>query len=193
MESNEFKSIEITKLPDETEFYSYSQISKVFGEIKRKEIQLSDAILILLNAQPDNPIFGRISLMKQMYLLLNEELRSEDVQDGNFVPYYYGWFSFQIINNLKNLEYLGYIEKKGKKNTRNEQFRISGKGKKFITPLFSSLPEEAQENIRDKRKGWDQLGCDGILNYVYSKYPDSKERSKLKERYKSIKWGRSKA
>ena len=183
----------IQEYPDKTTYYSYSMAKERFETIKRKKILLSEAILLLLYAQPDNPIYGRISLMKQVYLLIHELLGSEEVQNGGFVPYYYGWYSFKVINHLKNLQFLGYVERKGRRNTKSEQFRISEKGKERIRKLFSSLPEELQGTIREKRKGWDQLGCQGILNYTYAKYPESIQKSRLKERYKPIKWGRSRA
>lgn len=193
METNvDRKSLERQEYPDKTEFYFFDRAKKIFIETKGKKILLSDAILLLLYGQPDNPIFGRISMMKQVFLLTHEVLNREDVQDGRFVPYYYGWYSFQVINDIRNLEFLGYITRKGKTNSRLEQFQISEKGKKNISQLFSTLPEKLQTTIREKRKGWDQLGCRGILEYMYTKYPQSIERSRLKERYKPIKWGRSK-
>jgi len=186
------KLLEREEYPDKTEFYIYDRAKQIFSETKGKKILLTDAILLLLYAQPDNPIFGRISMMKQVYLLTHEVLNRDDVQDGRFVPYYFGWYSFQVINDVWNLEFLGYITRKGKLNSRLERFQISERGKKHISQLFSTLPEKLQITIKEKRKGWDQLGCDGILKYMYTKYPQSIERSRLKERYKPIRWGRSK-
>lgn len=184
---------EIEDYPNRSRFYSFDKAKEVYKSIKKNKILLPDAMLLLLYAQPDNCINGRISIMKQMFLLTHEIFLPEEVQDAKFIPYHYGWFSFEVINDLENLIFLGFIVKKGKSNTSLEQFQISAKGKQYINHLFYSLPQHMQTDLREKRKGWDQLGCEGMLKYMYSKYPESIERSKLKERYKPIKWGRAKA
>jgi hypothetical protein len=176
--------------PDKTRFYTYEQAKEQFSNINNKKILLTDAMLILLYSQPDNPINGRISMMKQMYLLTHEVLKSQGIQDGKFIAYHYGWFSFQVMADLENLIFFGYIKNNGKVGTTLEQFQITDKGKEHIKRLFSSLPTELQDTLKNSRKGWDQLGCEGILNYMYKRYPESIERSRLKERYKPIKWGR---
>lgn len=185
-------TVQIKELPDKSTFYFYDIAKEVFNKTKGKKILIPDTILLLLYAQPDNPINGRISLMKQVFLLNNEILKNEDVQDGRFVKYYYGWYSFQVTNDVKNLEFLGYLSRKGKANTKLEQFQITEKGRAYISELFFSLSIDMQKMIMEKRKGWDQLGCDGILRYMYAKYPESIERSRLKEKYKPIRWGKAK-
>ena len=99
-------------------------------------------------------------------------------------------YSFTVGDVLANLEYSGYIEQRGKKNTKLEQFRITNKGKEYVSDVFESFSDDLKEIIREKRKGWDQLGYDGILRLVYQKYPEYIEKSEIKKRYKSIKWGR---
>ena len=176
--------------PDNTSFYSYERAKEIFNEIKRKKFTISDVLLLLLYSHSEKSIFGRVSLMKQMFLLTNEVLDKTDVQDPKFVPYRYGMYSFVVGNELTNLDYSGYIERRGRKNSKLEQFRLTDKGKKRISGTFNSLPNPLQETIKEKRKGWDQLGQDGILRLVYQKYPEYKEESPVKERYKSIEWGR---
>jgi len=178
--------------PDKSVFYSFDKAQAVYKEMSGRKILLTDAILLLLYAQPDNPIFGAVSMMKQIFLATHEIFDSDGVQDGRFVPHYYGWYSFLVANDLQNLEFLGFIIRKGKRNTKLEQFQISEKGKQYIKDLFKSLPQDLQTTLKEKRKGWDQLGYRGMLRYMYTKYPESIEKSKLKETYKPIKWGRSK-
>lgn len=179
-----------SELPDGTIFYSYESAKEVLPQIEGKRFALSDPILFLLYSQSEKPIFGRVLLMKQIFLLIEEVLNKNEVQDSKFVPYRYGMYSFSVGNEITNLEYSGYIERRGKKNTKLEQFRITDKGRRHISEIFNSLPEDLQKKIREKRKGWDQLGYDGILRLVYQKYPEFKEESRIKERYKPIKWGR---
>ena len=189
-EKQEMKDQNIEPFPDGTVFYSYEKAKEVFDKIERKEFSIADCILILLYAYPDKPLCGRISLMKQVFLLTKEILGERNVQDPKFVPHHFGMYSFIVANELTNLEFSGYIVTKGKKNSKLERFYITSKGEKYASTVFASLPERVQALVKEKRKGWDQLGYDGILRLVYTKYPEFREKSRLKERYKPIKWGR---
>jgi hypothetical protein len=42
------------------------------------------------------------------------------------------------------------------------------------------------------RQSIDQYTIDGILHYVYNNFPEMKEKSKIRAKYKDIKWGRGK-
>lgn len=181
---------ETIEYPDGMIFYSYKRAKEVLDKIQRKRFTITDSILLLLYSHAERPIFGRVQMIKQLFLLTREVLNEDEVQDANFVPYRYGMYSFTAGNTLTNLEFSGYIERRGRRNSKLEQFRITEKGKQYIARIFDSLPQAIQEKIREKRKGWDQLGYDGILRLVYQKYPEYKEESRLKERYKPIKWGR---
>ena len=176
--------------PDETIFYSYEKAKALFNEIERKRFTVSDLILLLLYSHPEKPIYGTVLLMKQVFLLTREVLDKNEVQDAKFVPHHYGMYSFLVANVLTNLEYSGYIERTGRRTSKLERFRITEKGERYVSEIFKSLPERTQEKIKEKRKGWDQLGYDGILRLVYQKYPKFRETSRLKDRYKPIKWGR---
>ena len=190
MSGNRERRMQKSELPDGTIFYSYERAREIFDEIERKRFIISDPVLLLLYSHAEKPIFGRVQMIKQVFLLTREILNKDEVQDANFVPYRYGMYSFLVGNALTNLEFSGYIERRGRKNSKLEQFRITEKGKQYISKTFNSLPQTLQEKIKEKRKGWDQLGYDGILRFVYQKYPKYKEESRLKERYKPIKWGR---
>jgi len=190
MSNKETMKIEKTEYPDGTTFYSYESAKRILDGIEPKRFTIVDSILILFYSHPEKRIFGRISLMKQIFLLIEEVLNKEEIQEPKFVKRHFGMYSFLVADTVANLEYSGYIERKGKKNSKLEQFRITRKGKEYISDIFASLPEELQIKIKEKRKGWDQLGYDGILRYVYNKYPQYREKSRVKRRYKPIKWGR---
>lgn len=83
----------------------------------------------------------------------------------------------------------GYVQVKGRRNSNSESFSLTDKGKKFAKKTFNKLNRFTRNEIIEKRKGWDQLGTDGILNYVYTHYPKFKKKSLLKNRYKDILWG----
>jgi hypothetical protein len=176
--------------PDGTIFYDFDKAKEAFARIEGKKFTVADSILLLLYSYPEKPIFGRILLMKEVFLLVKEILNESETQDARFVPYYYGMYSFLVTSVINNLEFCRYVEVKGTRNSKLERFCITNKGCKHISRLYDSLPEETRVKIREKRKGWDQLGYEGILRLVYQKYPKFKEASKIKERYKRIEWGR---
>jgi predicted transcriptional regulator len=175
---------------DGTVIYDYEQAKIIMNELKPKKHAVTDCILLTLYAQPDKPIFGRVLMIKEVFLLMKEILNESEIQDPKFVPYRLGMYSFTVGNALTNLEYSGYLERKGKKNTKLEQFELTEKGKEYISKIWKTLSLITQETAKEKRKGWDQLGYDGILRLVYQKYPEYKEKSCLKDRYKTITWGK---
>jgi hypothetical protein len=175
---------------DGTIFYTYDEAKEMLRSIEPKKYTLSDTALILLYAQTDKPIFGRILLMKEIFLLINEILGKEEVQDAKFVPYLYGMYSFAVGNVLKNLEFAGYVDRTGKPNSKLEHFKLTDRGKSLAKQIWCKLPEGTQRTIEQKRKGWDQLGVEGILRLVYEKYPEYTRDSYVKGRYKAISWGK---
>lgn len=177
-------------LPDDTIFYSYKQAKGLLEILERKRLTVSDIILLLLYSHPEKPVFGRVSMMKQCFLLIEEVLNKSEIQDAKYIPHRFGMYSFTVGDVLSNLEYSGYIEQRGRKNTKLEQFRITNRGKEYISDTFESFSDNLKDTIREKRKGWDQLGYNGILRFVYQKYPEYIEKSKIKRRYRLIKWGR---
>jgi len=181
---------ELQVYSDGTVVYDYEQAQRVVDTLKLKKYTVSDSILLTLYAQSNKPIYGRVVMMKEVFLLIKEILKEDEAQDAKFIPYRLGMYSFTVGNALTNLEYSGYIERKGKKNTKLEQFELTDKGKKHISKIWNTLPVETQKIAEEKRKGWDQLGYDGILRFVYRKYPEYKEKSCIKERYKTITWGK---
>jgi len=158
---------------------------------KETKHKLTDVILYLFFAGNNKPIHGRISFIKQIFLTIKEILREENVENPKFVPYRYGPYSFLITHILDNLEYDGLIQVKGRKNTTGEKFSLTETGKKVAEKKFSKLPNKIQEEFWDRRRGWDEDHVRGILAYVYNKYPEYTEKSKIKNRYKSITWGRA--
>jgi len=178
------------RLPDSSTFYRYDRAEQVYARLSSARIPVADAILMLLYAHSDKHIYGRTSLMKQVFLLVNEILGKERVQDPRYVKHRYGMYSFSVANSISTLEFAGFITRQGRKNTNIERFMISNKGINYIAPIFAKLPRSVQEAIREKRKGWDQLGYDGILRYVYHKYPKYRDTSVLKNRYAPIVWGK---
>jgi len=177
----------ILKTSDKTKFYTYEQAKKVLEKIELRPHSARDLIFIILYAQ-DKPVHGRILLMKELFLLYKRIL-SQVTENPKFVPYRFGPYSFHLTELIRTLHSDGHIQVKGHANSRSESFTLTSKGKKSAKITFNKLPKSTRELIKEKRKGWDQLGVDGILNYVYTHYKKYKEKSVLKNRYKDIDWG----
>ena len=151
---------------------------------------LRDVILFLLYAHSERPICGRIMVTKQVFLAIKEVLGDPHVENPKFVPYRYGPYSFTLTHTLSNMRYDGIVDVRGKKNTQSELFLLTDRGLKTAGDKFSTLPEEQQGVLVDKRKSWDQLHQKGILSYVYDRYPEYTSNSRIAHIYKSITWGR---
>ncbi|MBO8182775.1 MAG: hypothetical protein H0Z28_08290 [Archaeoglobus sp.] len=185
----------LKELPDKTKLYSIDEFKNLLKRSPQNKILVRDAILMLLAARNRKPIYGRTMLMKQIFLLYEEILKKYGLkfQDPKFVPYRYGPYSFAVMQVLEDLDFAGYIKIEGRKNSRKERFMLTEKGLSEIINKFRTLDDKVQREIEEKRIGWDQLGTNGILRYVYQNYPKFKEKSELKEKYKEIEWGKGKA
>lgn len=187
-------STEYELLEDGTKLYSCKEFARLLADAKqsnKKKVLIGDLILVLLCAHPDKPIFGRTMLIKQVFLLFEEVLSKADleIQNPKFVPHNYGPYSFTVMQIVEDLWFSRFISVDGRKNSRKESFKLTLAGVERAKESFNKLSPNLQQNIQDKRVGWDQLGTDGILRYVYENYPDMKEKSKIKNRYKEIVWG----
>jgi len=183
---------DIETLSDGSIIYDFNTFKKVLSENdeNRDIILIEDIILALLNSFDKKPIYGRTMLMKQIFLIYNEILSGKNlkIQEPHFVSYYYGPFSFLVSKTIDDLELDGCVERFGVKNSEIENFIISEKGKKKYSKRAFGKSTIIDE-IKQKRIGWDQLGTKGILHYVYTYYPDFKDKSIIKNKFKEITWG----
>jgi len=129
-----------TRLSDDSTFYQYDKAEQIYKKLVATKIPVPDAILMLLYAQ-DKPIYGRTSHMKQVFLLVNDILGKERVQNPKYVKHRYGMYSFSVANAVSTLEFAGLIERQGRKNTNVERFMLTKKGLGYVAPIFSKLPE----------------------------------------------------
>lgn len=180
-------------IEDKTKLYTFEEALRAYDKITPPQLTASEIVLLLLNSY-DKPIYGRTLFMKEVFLLNEEILRKHyentSLEDLHYVPFRFGMYSFKIAELLKDLELAGYIERRGKKNTRNESFVLTKRGSVYAKGRLCKIPERVIEKVRSYRKGWDELGTDGILRYAYEHYPEFIDKSELKKKYKGITWGR---
>ena len=190
-------SVKTLEMSDGTVFYSFNDAEKKLSDIKKKSrvLLLNEIILIVLAIHQNKPVYGRTMIMKQLFLLFKEIFEKFEVtcQNPKFVPYDFGPYSFELMQMIDNLAFSKQIQISGRKNSRSESFSITDQGIERVKDLLENLDPILLKEIRSQRIGWDQLGTDGILRYVYDYYPEWKENSKIKNKYKDIIWGQGNA
>ena len=159
------------------------QIRQIIMDLDIPPLSISDQVLLLLFATRE-PIRGAISFMKEAFLLFKEKLGQFDVPalSPHFISYHYGPYSYDVIEEWRELERLGLIARKGRKSTKKEAFFLTPKGRKAAKQIFEVLPVDFKDELPDWRRGLDELGNDGILKVVYKKYPEYTDKSKIREK-----------
>ena len=178
-------------------YVKFSQLTHELRRMKRPLLTLDEMILLLLYTHKDKPIITRTLLFKELFLLYEEILKKyidkKEMPDPVFIPYKYGPFSFPLSETLSSLITGGLVKVLGRAKGRDEEFMLTHIGEniveKIIEDLPSSIREKLLEEITFKRIGWDQLGRDGILKYVYRKYKEYTPNSEIIEKYKGVEWG----
>lgn len=154
-------------------------------ELKKLELELTpeDAILILLYANKNKPITGRLMFVKQIFLLVKEIFPFLD-KKLRFYPAQFGPFSVPFAKSIDRLIKEGYIKAEYSINDIGNElhrFTLTEKGMHRASQSFNKLPPKYRDLIVRKRKGWDQLGYTGIVRLAYAKYPEYTIYSKIKD------------
>lgn len=151
-------------------------------ESRIDSISVDEWILILLYAQKDKPITGKLMFVKQAFLLAKDVIPSLDAR-FKFYPYSFGPYSKEFAKSVNDLIEKGYITLEVKREGDNDiyRFRLSEKGKEIAEDAFNKLPDKYKMIMKRKRRGWDQLGYTGIVRLVYTKYPEYAVHSKIVE------------
>jgi len=172
--------------------YSFKEAIEKLKKIEKPELALDELILLTIGLI-DKPVNGRVVMQKEVFLLYQELKDKVRIMEPDFKKYKYGPFSFTISALLELLESSGYLEIRNRRSTRSTKYMLTEKGKeiakRIIAMLEKKLGPDYIEKLRKLRMGWDQLGHDGILRYVYQKYPQYREKSEVKEKYIHIDWG----
>lgn len=158
------------------------EIEKIIKGLSRSPLNPVELCLILLYASKE-PIKGSISFMKEAFLLFKEKLVEFDVPSlsPHFISYHYGPYSFDIVESWYLMEDEKLIRTTGMRSTSKEHFHLTPKGKKEAKKLYDALPKDMKRRLNALRRGWDELGNDGILKLVYEKYPGYTDKSKIRK------------
>jgi uncharacterized protein YwgA len=148
---------------------------------------LSDAILFLLYADR-KPIKGKIKQQKEVFLALKLVLDKLPLQPIHFKKHRFGPYSEEVDHTIDQLVFSNHLEVAGKKTSNDFAIQISPNGMSYIKNKFNQLSPEIQEDLQRKREQWDTHSPQGILNVVYTHFPEYLENSVLKNRYEQLDW-----
>jgi len=145
-----------------------------------------NVVLALLGAHPGRPVYNRIVLMKEAFLFEKELAREMEVPVSNleFVPYKYGPYSRLVDDAIRELEAQGLVRIDRVSAGQKEVIELTEGGTEEALTTLEGLTEEQHDRLKRKRKAWDQLGYQGLLEKVYEEYPSYKTRSEIAEKVK---------
>lgn len=174
--------------------YSIDEADKILKEISIEEFSeysLFDAILLLLFADKDIPIDGKVKQQKEIFLAFKEVFpKLKNFKQVDFDKKRYGPFSEEVDNTLDDMAFSNYISIEGRKKPNTMNISITSKGMNHIENKFSELPPEIQNELKQKRVDWDSMSTSGIMSYVYLHYPEYRENAIQKKRFKPLDWSK---
>lgn len=143
----------------------------------------SDYVLSILGAAPDRPVKGTLMLVKLMFLV-SKEIDTRAAPEFNFFAFDYGPFSKVLMETVDRL-----VEQKavvaGASTTdlgsERREYRLTEAGRALAVTSLDLLGPEIAGRLQKLRKGADQLGYNGILRLVYTRYPEFASASKIRE------------
>jgi len=149
---------------------------------------LSDAVLFLLYADR-KPIKGKTKQQKEVFLALKLVLDKIPIQPVPFRKHRFGPYSEEVEYTIDQLVFSNYLKVSGG-DKRSNQFsiNISPNGMNYIKDKFNELPKDIQEKLHKSREEWDTHTPEGILNVVYTHFPEYLKNSVLKNRYQVLDW-----
>ena len=148
---------------------------------------LRDIILFLLYAKR-KPIKGKTKQQKEVFLAMKLVFNNLPVQPIYFKKHHYGPYSEEVGNTIDQLVFSNHLNVSGKKVSNDFAIMISPDGMNHIKNKFNALPEEIKNDLEHKREQWDTHTPAGILNVVYTHFPEYLEKSRLKKRYQRLDW-----
>jgi len=109
----------------------------------------------------------------QKLLFLYTTIHQEEKQ-YNFIPYFYGCYSFQANSDLGTMEKYGFI------SFSNNLYQ---KSKSFIGSFINFLNEDEQFKLKMFSKKFKNLRGKNLIQYVYTNYPYFTIHSQIAKNY----------
>ncbi len=170
-------------------FFFLKDLLPIEDEVRAREadtemISVEDAFLLLAGTYPDVKIPGKLMAQKEMFLFEKSfapEYRVNLLQMA-FIPYRLGPYSKRVKQAIDNLQRDGFIEIHSLPGgSRGSAYVLTAKGKTLAEEKRTLVPSDVWEKLRERRRGWDELGARGLLKVVYRMYSAYASRSEIRE------------
>lgn len=129
--------------------------------------------LLLLDAKNGEPIPGNLWLQKEVFQIAKNLEPLERYLE--YEPNVQGPFSEDVKNIVDDLQYLGFVKKKGR------SLEITEYGKQIADKIKKKAKKDLLRLVEDVKKFMNDLSKEELLLYIYSSYPEMKEESLEKE------------
>ncbi len=130
--------------------------------------------LLLLSANNDEPIKGKLWYQKELFLLSRNS--DELAEQTDFEADFMGPYSESADEELQQLEYAKVVEKEGNK------LKLTELGKDIVKILEKNFSEEEKEMVEDFKSELNDLTEDELLGFIYFTFPEmTKESIKIEK------------
>ncbi len=149
----------------------------------RPTISTEDALLLLAGTYPDIEIPGKLVAQKEMFLF-EKSLAPElgiSLEPAGFRPYHLGPYSHKLKEILDDLERRGFVKTRQLSGREGVAYSLTKPGKELARTRQALVRPEVLDQLRRRRRGWDELGAPGLLKLVYEDFSAYAGESKIKE------------
>jgi len=160
--------------------YPPSEIQKLMNYAENHQFMfVSDWIMAWLYSGDGVPVSGITMLQKQLFIIFKEFAPKNNIPTENpgFRAYKFGPYTERIDGIIDSLMSLDLIVSLGRMNTVKEIFYLTDPGMKEGEVAFNKLNKEQQSELRDLRRELQQFTVQGVMTYIYKKYPKYTDES----------------
>lgn len=147
-------------------------------------ITIEDAFLLLASTYPRIEISGRLVVQKEMFLLEKSFAPEHGLhfESMEFKPYHLGPYSEKLRLVVRSLRRRGLIEARPLAGREGDAYILTERGRRTAEEKKALVPTDVWEELRRRRRGWDELGQPGLLRVVYQDFSAYAGRSRIRER-----------
>lgn len=130
------------------------------------------------------PTPGITAMQKQLFILTFEFAPQHNIPTENpgYKAYKYGPYAHRIDRALQTLDEAGLVTSKGRIGSNQERFYLTESGQIRGNSLLSRLDTNTRNDLEALKADLQQFTLDGLLNYVYARYPEYTDKSEIFER-----------
>ena len=169
-------------------FFFLKDLLPIEDEVRAREadtelISIEDAFLLLAGTYPDVKIPGKLMAQKEMFLFEKSFAPKYRVnlRQMAFIPYHLGPYSKRVTQAIDYLEREGFIEIHSLPGGGGSAYVLTAQGKSLAEEKRNLVPSDVWEKLRERRRGWDELGARGLLKLVYRMYSAYASRSEIRD------------